>query len=74
MYSMRYVNMFDFFLLFVSTGLTVCYSFCLFSLFYATILILFLLILWLKPNVIWCLIWLVYWLCLFLVVVLLCGW
>jgi len=26
MYSMRYVNMFGFFLLFVSTGLTVCYS------------------------------------------------
>jgi NADH-ubiquinone oxidoreductase chain 5 len=26
---MRYVNIFGFFLLFVSTGLTVCYSFCL---------------------------------------------
>jgi len=30
MFSMRYVNMFGFFLLFVSTGLTVCYSFPLF--------------------------------------------
>jgi NADH-ubiquinone oxidoreductase chain 5 len=30
MFSMRYVNMFGFFLLFVSTGLTVCYSFRLF--------------------------------------------
>jgi NADH-ubiquinone oxidoreductase chain 5 len=29
-FSMRYVNMFGFFLLFASTGLTVCYSFCLF--------------------------------------------
>ena len=27
---MRYVNMFGFLLLFLSTGLTVCYSFCLF--------------------------------------------
>nr|YP_009350722.1 NADH dehydrogenase subunit 5 [Silvestritermes heyeri]AQP27648.1 NADH dehydrogenase subunit 5 [Silvestritermes heyeri] len=30
MFSMSYVNMFGFFLLFVSTGLTVCYSFRLF--------------------------------------------
>jgi hypothetical protein len=30
MFSMRYVNMFGFFLLFVSTGLTVCYSIRLF--------------------------------------------
>jgi len=30
MFSMRYVNIFGFFLLFVSTGLTVCYSFRLF--------------------------------------------
>ena len=30
MFSMKYVNGFGFFLLFVSTGLTVCYSFCLF--------------------------------------------
>jgi hypothetical protein len=30
MFSMRYLNRFGFFLLFVSTGLTVCYSFCLF--------------------------------------------
>jgi NADH-ubiquinone oxidoreductase chain 5 len=30
MFSMRYVNTFSFFLLFVSKGLTVCYSFCLF--------------------------------------------
>jgi NADH-ubiquinone oxidoreductase chain 5 len=30
MFSMRYLNMFGFFLLFVSTGLTVCYSFRLF--------------------------------------------
>ena len=37
-----------FFLLFVSTGLTVCYSF---RLFYAVIFILFLLILWLKPDI-----------------------
>jgi len=29
-FSMTYVNMFGFFLLFVSTGLTVCYSFRLF--------------------------------------------
>jgi len=29
-FSMRYVNVFGFFLLFVSTGLTVCYSFRLF--------------------------------------------
>ena len=29
-FSMRYVNMFGFLLLFLSTGLTVCYSFCLF--------------------------------------------
>jgi len=27
MFSMRYVNIFGFFLLFVSTGLTVCYSY-----------------------------------------------
>jgi len=33
-FSMRYVNMFGFFLLFVSTGLTVCYSFRLFYFFY----------------------------------------
>jgi len=32
-FSMRYVNMFGFFLLFVSTGLTVCYSFRLFYFF-----------------------------------------
>jgi NADH-ubiquinone oxidoreductase chain 5 len=31
MFSMRYLNMFGFFLLFVSTGLTVCYSFRLFN-------------------------------------------
>jgi len=31
MFFMRYVNMFGFFLLFVSTGLTVCYSFRLFD-------------------------------------------
>jgi NADH-ubiquinone oxidoreductase chain 5 len=30
MFSMRYVNIFGFFLLFLSTGLTVCYSFRLF--------------------------------------------
>jgi NADH-ubiquinone oxidoreductase chain 5 len=30
MFSMRYVNMFGFVLLFMSTGLTVCYSFRLF--------------------------------------------
>ena len=30
MFSMRYLNMFGFFVLFVSTGLTVCYSFRLF--------------------------------------------
>jgi NADH-ubiquinone oxidoreductase chain 5 len=30
MFSMGYVNMFGFFLLFLSTGLTVCYSFRLF--------------------------------------------
>jgi NADH-ubiquinone oxidoreductase chain 5 len=30
MFSMRYLNMFGFFLLFVSVGLTVCYSFHLF--------------------------------------------
>jgi NADH-ubiquinone oxidoreductase chain 5 len=30
MFSMRYLNMFGFFLLFVSTGLTVCYFFRLF--------------------------------------------
>ena len=30
MFSVRYVNIFGFFLLFVSTGLTVCYSFRLF--------------------------------------------
>jgi NADH-ubiquinone oxidoreductase chain 5 len=30
MFSMRYVNIFGFVLLFVSTGLTVCYSFRLF--------------------------------------------
>jgi len=30
MFSMRYVNIFGFFLLFVSNGLTVCYSFRLF--------------------------------------------
>jgi len=30
MFSMRYLNMFGFFLLFLSTGLTVCYSFRLF--------------------------------------------
>jgi len=30
MFSIRYVNVFGFFLLFVSTGLTVCYSFRLF--------------------------------------------
>jgi NADH-ubiquinone oxidoreductase chain 5 len=30
MFSMRYVNMFGFLLLFLSTGLTVCYSFRLF--------------------------------------------
>jgi hypothetical protein len=30
MFSMRYVNIFGFILLFLSTGLTVCYSFCLF--------------------------------------------
>ena len=30
MFSMKYVNGFGFFLLFVSTGLTVCYSFRLF--------------------------------------------
>ena len=31
MFSMRYVNIFWFFLLFVPTGLTVCYSFRLFD-------------------------------------------
>jgi NADH:ubiquinone oxidoreductase subunit 5 (subunit L)/multisubunit Na+/H+ antiporter MnhA subunit len=30
MFSIRYVNMFGFFILFLSMGLTVCYSFCLF--------------------------------------------
>ena len=30
MFSIRYINIFGFLLLFVSTGLTVCYSFCLF--------------------------------------------
>ena len=30
MFSMRYINMFGFLLLFLSTGLTVCYSFRLF--------------------------------------------
>jgi NADH-ubiquinone oxidoreductase chain 5 len=30
MFSIRYVNIFGFILLFVSTGLTVCYSFRLF--------------------------------------------
>jgi NADH-ubiquinone oxidoreductase chain 5 len=33
MFSMRYVSIFWFFLLFVSTGLTVCYSFRLFYFF-----------------------------------------
>jgi len=50
---MRYVNMFGFFLLFVSTGLTVCYSF---RLFYFVLCgdfnFLFLLVLWLRPIII----------------------
>jgi NADH-ubiquinone oxidoreductase chain 5 len=42
MFSTRYVNIFGFFLLFVLTSLTVCYSFRFFILFYVVILILFL--------------------------------
>ena len=50
MFSMRYANMFVF-LVFLSSGLTVCYSFLLFYLLYVVILILFLPIRWLRLAV-----------------------
>ena len=49
---MRYVNIY--FFLFVSTGLTVFILSVCFIKFYVVILIIFLLILWLKPIIIKC--------------------